>query len=173
MRTIAYSYIGPALTAPVYRDGTLGRAKQHLEATAAGLNRLLAPAAGRAVVSVNKAVVTRSSAVIPLVPLYITFLYRVMRKRKLHEGCVEQAYRLFAEKFDGSGEPIVDDEGRIRLDDWELREDVQAEVSEGLERCLAGDDPDCADVREFREEFLRFHGFAWPAVDYDADVDIS
>ncbi|MBN2353223.1 MAG: enoyl-[acyl-carrier-protein] reductase FabV [Spirochaetales bacterium] len=173
MGTVAYSYIGPALTAAVYREGTLGRAKKHLEATAVGLDGLLSVIGGRAVVSVNKAAVTRSSAVIPLVPLYISFLYRVMRKRGLHEGCIEQAYRLFAEKFADRNAPLVDQEGRIRLDDWELREDVQAEVGEGLELCLAGDDPDCADVREFREEFLRFHGFAWPGVDYGADVDIS
>ncbi len=124
-------------------------------------------------VSVNKAVVTRSSAVIPLVPLYISFLYRVMRAKGLHEGCIEQAYRLFADKFPDGGLPQTDEAGRIRLDDWELREDVQAEVGVSLRRCLAGRDPKCADVAEFREEFLRFHGFAWPGVDYEADVDIS
>jgi enoyl-[acyl-carrier protein] reductase/trans-2-enoyl-CoA reductase (NAD+) len=172
-RTIAYSYIGPTLTAPIYRDGTMGKAKEHLEQTAREMDALLAPLGGRAVVCVNKAIVTRSSAVIPLVPLYLSFLYRVMKEKNVHEGCIEQMYRLFAEKYSGPDSPLTDAEGRIRLDDLELREDVQEEVTKLYDKSISEIESGEIDVREFEEEFLRFHGFAWPGVDYEADVDIS
>lgn len=127
--TVAYSYVGPAITNPVYRDGTIGRAKQHLESTAEKISVKLNELQGTAVVSVNKALVTRASAVIPAVPLYISLLCRVMKEKKIHENCIQQMYRLFQDHLYSDGPITLDEAGRIRLDDLEMREDVQAEVS--------------------------------------------
>ncbi len=128
--TVAYSYIGPEITHAVYRDGTIGKAKNDLEATALRLNEQLGSGGGRAFVSVNKALVTQSSSAIPVVPLYISALYKVMKEKGLHEGCIEQMYRLFSERLYGEGTTQVDEKGLIRVDDWEMREEVQAEVEQ-------------------------------------------
>jgi enoyl-[acyl-carrier protein] reductase/trans-2-enoyl-CoA reductase (NAD+) len=156
--TVAFSYIGPVLTSPIYRDGTLGRAKLHLESTAHELDRLLKAAGGRAFVSVNKALVTRSSSVIPLVPLYISILYKVMKEKGIHEGCIEQMFRLFRDRL-YADTVRVDREGRIRLDDNELREDVQAGVKRLWRRLETGDINEIADLDGFVQEFLAIHGF--------------
>jgi enoyl-[acyl-carrier protein] reductase/trans-2-enoyl-CoA reductase (NAD+) len=168
--TVAFSYIGPAFTTAIYRDGTIGKAKEHLEATARELNRELAPAGGRALVSVNKALVTRASAVIPAVPLYIAVLYKVMKARGLHESCLQQELRLFSDFLYDGRSPALDAEGRIRLDDREMRADVQEEVSRLLERVSSENIERISDIAGFREEFLRHHGFGRPDVDYTADV---
>jgi len=169
--TMAFSYIGPRFTAPIYRDGTMGRAKEHLETTARALQGSMADRGGRAVVSVNKALVTRASAVIPAVPLYIALLYRVMKERGLHEACIHQMDRLFREHLPAEGPIATDAEGRLRLDDWEMREDVQAEVFRRWELAETDTIMTLADVTGFREEFLRFHGFGVEGVDYSAEVD--
>lgn len=169
--TLAYSYIGPVITYPVYRDGTIGRAKEHLEATAHGLNRLLSTVNGRAYVSVNKALVTQSSAAIPVVPLYVSLLYKVMKDKGLHEGCIEQIYRLFAEKMAGP-EVERDAEGRIRLDDWELRPDVQQQVQKLWEQVRSDNIHELSDLEGFRTDFFRLFGFEFPEVDYAQDVDV-
>jgi len=169
--TVAFSYIGPDATAAIYRDGTIGRAKEHLEQTAGKLNRHLAPAGGRALVSINKALVTRASAVIPAVPLYISLLYRVMKAKGLHESCIHQMYRLFADHL-YSGEPLeLDEAGRIRLDDREMQEDVQREVAELWEKVETDNIERLSDIRGFREEFLRHHGFGIQGVDYAEEVE--
>ena len=170
--TLAYSYIGSDFTRPIYRDGTIGQAKEHLEGTAAELGSKLASIGGSARVSVNKAVVTRASAVIPVVPLYMTILFRVMKEKGLHEGTIEQMYRLFAERLYAGGEVPADAEGRIRLDDWELRDDVQSEVRAGWDSISEENLRELADLAEYRSEFLHMHGFGFDEIDYDEDVDL-
>ncbi len=171
--TAALSYVGPEITAPIYRDGTMGRAKRHLEATAREINRRFADQDLRAVISVNKALVTRASAVIPTVTLYISLLYSVMKSKGIHEGCIQQMVRLYRDYFYAADPKPLDSDGRIRLDDWEMRDDVQREVA-ALWRQI--DDDPSRPVREidgFRDEFLRHHGFEMPGVDYDLDVETS
>jgi enoyl-[acyl-carrier protein] reductase / trans-2-enoyl-CoA reductase (NAD+) len=169
--TVAYSYIGPSFTAPIYRDGTIGRAKEHLEQTAGELTRRLSSRGGRAVVSVNKALVTRASAVIPAVPLYIAILYRVMKDKGIHEACIHQIDRLFRDRLCAAPPLLTDPEGRIRLDDWEMREDVQREVAQRWQSASTATIRELADVDGFREEYLRYHGFGVQGVDYTAEVE--
>jgi enoyl-[acyl-carrier protein] reductase/trans-2-enoyl-CoA reductase (NAD+) len=168
--SLAFSYIGPAFTAPIYRDGTIGKAKEHLEATARELNYRLAETGGRALISVNKALVTRASAVIPAVPLYIALLYRVMKTKGLHENCQQQMDRLFRDYLYGTSRPPMDEEGRIRLDDREMRPDVQEEVARLMETISTENVLELSDLEGFRREFLRHHGFGRKEVDYTADV---
>lgn len=169
--TIAYSYIGPSLTKAVYRDGTIGRAKDDLEATAARLNEQLATYGGRAFVTVSKALVTQSSSAIPVVPLYISALYKVMKEKGLQEGCIEQIYRLFAGRLYAEGVTPTDEEGRIRIDDWEMRDDVQTEVAALWGRISTGTIDELTDLQGYRKEFFQLFGFETDGVDYEADVD--
>ncbi len=170
--TVAYSYIGPQITFPLYRDGTIGRAKEHLEETARRLDGELRESGGRAWVSVNKALVTRASSVIPAVPLYLALLYRVMKEKGIHEGTIEQAVRLFTDRLYGDGAPQVDEEGRIRIDDWEMRDDVQAEVQEAWDNVTKENLAELADIEGFQRDFLQIHGFGFDEIDYDADVTV-
>jgi enoyl-[acyl-carrier protein] reductase/trans-2-enoyl-CoA reductase (NAD+) len=172
-KTVAFSYIGPEITHAIYRSGTIGRAKEDLEKTAREMNTELAPAGGEAYVSINKAVVTRASAVIPAVPLYIALLFSVMKEKGIHEGCVEQMIRLFRDRLYTEGKIPVDEEQLIRLDDLEMREDVQGEVSRRWNLVTEENLTELADMDGFREDFLRIHGFAVPGVDYDQEVDFS
>ncbi len=169
--TAALSYVGPAFTAPIYRDGTIGRAKEHLEATAEKIQSRFEHMDLRAVVSVNKALVTRASAVIPSVTLYISLLYAVMKRKELHEGCIEQMYRLYRDYLFAADPKPLDPGGRIRLDDWEMREDVQREVAELWQQVIEDPIRKVPEIDGFRHEFLRHHGFEMPGVDYDQDVD--
>ncbi len=170
IHTIAFSYIGSELTYAFYRHGTLGRAKEHLEQTAQKLDHFLCAMGGRAYTSVNKAVVTRASAVIPGVPLYASILYKVMKDKGIHEGCIEQIMRLFKD-FILSDNPLLDAEGRIRLDDLELRKDVQAEVKQIWQQITSKNLNHFADVEGFKTEFYRFFGFGFPEVDYSDDIN--
>ena len=166
-RTLAYSYVGPKLTWPIYRQGTIGAAKKDLEQTAADLNaKLVSQVGGGAWVSVNKAVVTQASVAIPVVPLYISLLFRVMKQRGVHEGCIEQMQRLcFSHLADGK-EPSLDREGLIRLDDLELRDDIQIAV-EGLWNEVSTDNlEELSDIAGFRREFNNLFGFDVDGVDY-------
>ena len=170
---IAYSYIGPEMTKAVYRDGTIGKAKDHLEATAHELDKEMhEKIKGHAYVSVNKAVVTRSSSVIPTVPLYIGILFKVMKDKGLHEGCIEQMYRLMSEKLYKGGEIPVDSDNRIRLDDWELRDDVQKEVLNYWNQINKDNLKDIADLALFRKDYMNMHGFDVEGIDYSQDVQI-
>jgi enoyl-[acyl-carrier protein] reductase/trans-2-enoyl-CoA reductase (NAD+) len=169
--TIAYSYIGPALTEKVYRKGTIGMAKNHLEASAKLISDKLKAINGRAIISVNKALVTQSSSAIPVIPLYISLLYKVMKEKELHEGCIEQIQRLFADRL-YTGENIpMDDKGRIRLDDWEMRDDVQAEVEALWEQADTESLTAIGDLKGYRNDFLNLFGFEIPGIDYAADSD--
>jgi enoyl-[acyl-carrier protein] reductase / trans-2-enoyl-CoA reductase (NAD+) len=167
--TVAYSYIGPSLTWAIYRNGTIGRAKEHLEQTADRISAKLASIEGRAWVSVNKALVTQASSAIPVVPLYISLLYKVMKAKGTHEGCIEQIYRLFAGRLAGNPQP--DEDGRIRIDDWEMREDVQAEVAALWPQVTTRTLPFISDIEGYRAEFLRLFGFGLPGVDYEAETN--
>ncbi|MFD2672953.1 enoyl-ACP reductase FabV [Marinicrinis sediminis] len=169
--TVAYSYIGPALTYPVYREGTIGRAKDDLEATAHKLHEELQALNGRAYVSVNKALVTQSSAAIPVVPLYISLLYRVMKEKGLHEGCIEQMYRLFADRLYSKEEMATDEKGRIRVDDWEMKPEVQQEVAKLWEQVHTDNLNELSDFTSYQAEFLRLFGFGIEGVDYEQETD--
>ncbi|AFG37486.1 enoyl-ACP reductase FabV [Spirochaeta africana] len=170
--TLALSYIGPEITTAVYRDGTIGQAKKHLEKTAHSLSESLKDIKGTALVSVNKALVTRSSAVIPVVPLYLGVLFKVMQQKGLHEGCVQQMYRLFNEKLSGDA-PQLDEQGRIRLDDYEMRQDVQREVME-IWHTLSDDNlKTAADIDMYEREFMQIHGFGFDNVDYEQDTPVQ
>jgi enoyl-[acyl-carrier protein] reductase/trans-2-enoyl-CoA reductase (NAD+) len=172
-RTVAYSYIGSALTAAIYREGTIGRAKEHLEATARTLDAQLAPLDGRAFVAVNKAVVTLASSAIPFVPLYVGLLYRVMKDKGTHEGCIEQMDRLLRERLYVPGDVPVDEAGRIRLDERELDPGVQRAVEDLWKRATTENLPQLADFDACRRELSRICGFEIEGVNYEADVDVS
>lgn len=166
--TVAYSYIGPEITHPIYADGSIGRAKEHLYRTAQEMNEELSGV--RAYVSVNKALVTQSSAAIPVVPLYISILYKVMKEKGVHEGCIEQMYRLFHDKLYGIA-VRTDTNGYIRLDDYEMQPDVQEEVLKVWD-ALSNENLEAnADLDGYWEDFYRLFGFHAKNVDYDADVD--
>ena len=169
--TVAYSYIGPKLTEPVYRKGTIGRAKDHLEATAFEITKALEGINGKAYVSVNKALVTQASSAIPVIPLYISLLYKVMKAEGIHEGCIEQMQRLFADRLFNGGEIPVDENGRIRVDDWEMREDIQAKVDELWEKATTENLPSIGDLQGYSDDFYNLFGFKIDGVDYTADVN--
>ncbi len=169
--TVAYSYIGPAVTEAVYRRGTIGRAKDHLEATAHVLDKKLADLKGHAYVSVNKALVTQASSAIPVIPLYISILYKIMKGKNLHEGCIEQIYRLFKAHLYGVDQTPVDDQGRIRIDDWEMREDVQNEVSKLWAAATSENLSEIGDLEGYRKDFFTLFGFDMAGVDYQADTN--
>ncbi|OWA36525.1 trans-2-enoyl-CoA reductase [Saccharibacillus sp. O16] len=168
--TVAYSYIGPEVTHAIYREGTIGKAKNDLENTASVLNDSLDSIGGRAFVSVNKALVTQSSSAIPVVPLYISALYQVMKEKELHENCIEQMYRLFADRLYAEQTP-VDEKGLIRLDDWEMREDVQTEVTRRWNELTTENVEQLSDLEGYRREFFQLFGFRADGVDYEADTD--
>ena len=168
--TVAYSYIGPEITHPIYKDGSIGRAKAHLAATAKEITNSIDGVT--AYVSVNKALVTQSSSAIPVVPLYISILYKVMKDMGLHEGCIEQMYRMFAEKLYGDGVK-TDAEGLIRLDDREMREDVQKKVMEIWQNISDENISVNADLDGYRSDFSKLFGFESDGVDYEADCDTA
>jgi len=169
----AYSYIGPPLSHPIYKDGTIGKAKEDLERAARSLNARHAVSGLGAFVSINKAVVTRSSAVIPIIPLYVSVLFKVMKEDGGHEDCLDQMARLFSDRlYASAGRPVpVDGEGRIRLDELEMRDSVQNKVLELMGKIDQETLPKLADLEGFKADFLRVHGFGIPGVDYEADVD--
>ncbi|MDO6813430.1 enoyl-ACP reductase FabV [Tenacibaculum soleae] len=168
--TVAYSYIGPEVTKPVYRNGTIGAAKDDLEATAFKISDDLKSINGNAYVSVNKALVTQASSAIPVIPLYISLLFKVMKEKGIHEGCIEQIQRLYSERLFG-GDLDLDAKGRIRVDDWEMREDVQAEISELWKKATTENLAELGDLEGYSNEFFKLFGFKVDGVDYDADVN--
>lgn len=169
--TVAYSYIGPEVTEAVYRKGTIGRAKDHLEATAFEITKDLASLNGKAYVSVNKALVTQASSAIPVIPLYISLLYKIMKSEGIHEGCIEQIQRLYQQRlYTGQAVP-TDDKGRIRIDDWEMRDDVQAKVAALWKESTTESLPEIGDLAGYKQDFLNLFGFGFEGVDYLADAD--
>lgn len=172
VKTIAYSYIGPELTYPIYREGTIGRAKADLEKTTEILNQKLASVQGEAYVSVNKCLVTQASAAIPVVPLYISLLYKVMKQHNRHEGCIEQITRLFNDRLYTANKTIaVDDKGLIRIDDWEMLPEIQSEISRLWPLVTTENALDLTDLEGCRHEFYRLFGFDLAKVDYALETD--
>ncbi|MGE3317939.1 MAG: enoyl-ACP reductase FabV [Candidatus Berkiella sp.] len=169
-KTVAYSYIGPQLTYPIYREGTIGKAKNHLEATATQLNNILKAIDGQAFVSVNKALVTQASAAIPVVPLYISLLYKVMKEQQLHEDCIQQIWRLFKDRLYEANVP-VDPQGLIRLDDYEMKPEVQAAVAKLWDTVSTDNIMAVSDLAGYRREFHKLFGFEVEGVDYAKDCD--
>lgn len=167
-QTYAYSYIGPELTWPIYKNGTIGKAKEDLERVQRALDAKLAPLSGKAWVSVNKALVTQASSAIPVVPLYISLLYKVMKQQGSHEDCIEQMDRLFRERF---SDPQPDEAGRIRLDDWEMEPKVQQPVIDAWHQVNTDNLRDLGDFEGYQQSFLKLFGFGLAGVDYDADTD--
>ena len=171
VKTVAYSYIGPSLTEAVYRKGTIGRAKDHLEASAFSISDSLKSVDGEAFVSVNKALVTQASSAIPVIPLYISLLYKIMKEKGIHEGCIEQIQRLFQDRlFTGKSIP-TDNKGRIRIDDWEMRDDVQAKVATLWKEAVTENLAEIGDLEGYRKDFLNLFGFDFAGVDYKADTN--
>jgi enoyl-[acyl-carrier protein] reductase/trans-2-enoyl-CoA reductase (NAD+) len=169
--TVAYSYIGPEVTEAVYRKGTIGQAKDHLEATAFEISKDLASLNGKAYVSVNKALVTQASSAIPVIPLYISLLYKIMKAEGIHEGCIEQIQRLFQNRLYTGQEVPTDDKGRIRIDDWEMRDDVQAKVAALWKESTTESLPEIGDLAGYKQDFLNLFGFGFDGVDYLADAN--
>lgn len=175
--SIAFSYIGPEQTHAIYTNGTIGQAKTDLEYAAKELSEKMKCINGKAFVSVNKALVTQSSSAIPVVPLYISLLYKVMKEKNLHEDCIEQAHRLFDYLYCNSNNDWehvqVDEQGRIRLDNLEMREDVQEKVKDLWSKISNDNLLELSDVKGYRNSFLQIFGFNIPGIDYEADIDIN
>lgn len=169
--TVAYSYIGPEVTEAVYRKGTIGRAKDHLEATAFEITDKLADIKGKAYVSVNKALVTQASSAIPVIPLYISLLYKIMKAEGIHEGCIEQIQRLYSERLYTGHEVPTDDKGRIRIDDWEMRNDIQEKIAKLWGESTTETLVELGDLAGYKQDFLNLFGFGFEGVDYQADTN--
>lgn len=171
VKTVAYSYIGPTYTHAIYRDGTIGAAKKDIERTAREIDaELKKTIGGEAYISVNKGLVTRSSAVIPLIPLYISILFKIMKANGTHEGCIEQMERLFAERLYAGKAVPTDEEHRIRIDERELDPKVQAEVAKYMPIVNEDNIAKLGDIEGYRHDFLATNGFDIAGIDYDADV---
>jgi enoyl-[acyl-carrier protein] reductase/trans-2-enoyl-CoA reductase (NAD+) len=171
VKTVAYSYIGPEVTWPIYRDGSIGKAKADVEVAAKKIEADLAALGCKAYVSINKALVTQASSAIPVVPLYISLLYKIMKEKGLHEGCIEQMYRLFAENLYGKGKLNLDSEGRIRIDDKEMQDDVQNAVKVLWEKVSTENLKEISDFATYRSDFLKLFGFGFAEVNYDEPID--
>lgn len=169
--TVAYSYIGPSVTEAVYRKGTIGMAKNDLEATAFTISDSLKDVHGKAYVSVNKALVTQASSAIPVIPLYISLLYKIMKEEGIHEGCIEQIQRLFQNRLYTGKDVPLDEAGRIRIDDWEMREDVQSRITTLWKDATTENLPSIGDLAGYKTDFLNLFGFDVPGVNYQADVN--
>lgn len=172
VKTVAYSYIGPAITHAIYKDGTIGKAKEHLRKTADKLNtQLQATLQGEAFISVDKAVVTQASAAIPVVPLYISILFKLMKEKGTHEGCIEQIYRLFKDYLfstsNKSTDPLLD----IRLDNFEMEDEIQQKITEIWPLVTSENLQELTDVKGYLEDFYKLFGFNVEGVDYNENVD--
>ncbi len=171
-QTVAYSYIGPEVTWPIYKNGTIGYAKNDLERAAKSLDaKLKTNGGGRAFVSVNKALVTQASSAIPVVPLYISILYKIMKERGTHERCIEQIQRLFATQMYNGCTPQFDDAGRVRVDDLEMVPEVQSAVREIWPTVTTANLVEKTDIAGYRSEFLKLFGFGLEGVNYEEEVE--
>lgn len=166
--TVAYSYIGPKITFPIYAEGSIGMAKKDLYKSSDIINEKFASVSSY--IAINKALVTQSSAAIPVVPLYITLLYKQMKAKGVHEGCIEQMARLFLDKM--AGEVETDENGFVRMDDWEMADDIQEAVAKNWDAVTSENVKELADIDGYWDEFYKMFGFKIDGVDYSADVDI-
>ena len=171
-QAVAYSYIGPDVTWAIYKNGTIGLAKNDLERASRNIDSLLKlNGGGRAFISVNKALVTQASSAIPVVPLYISILYKIMKAKGSHEGCIEQIQRLFATHMYSPKGPSFDEGGRIRVDDWEMVPEIQMAVRDIWPLVTTENLAELTDIAGYRTEFLKLFGFGLPGIDYEADVE--
>ena len=170
--SLAYSYIGPELTYPIYRSGTIGMAKKDLEKAAERIDAILKLHRGKAFVSINKALVTQASSAIPVVQLYVSILYKVMKEKGIHEDCIRQIQRLFATQLYNDNFLDFDDAGRVRIDNLELRDDVQKEVFEIWPKVNTQNLNELTDFAGYKSEFMKLFGFGRPDIDYSKDVEI-
>ncbi len=169
-KTTAYTYLGERITWDIYWHGTIGQAKKDLDKRVVDIRQRLAAKGGDARVSVLKAVVTQASSAIPIMPLYLSLLFKVMKADGSHEGCIEQVYGLFRNSL-YSDAPVLDDEGRLRADGLELRDEIQQAVAEAWDQVTTENLHDLTDFAGYKHEFLKLFGFDIDGVDYDADVD--
>jgi len=173
-KTISYTYIGAKQTWPIYGKAAIGKAKEDLDRAAKALHHYLSAKEGTAYVAVMKAIVTQASSAIPIMPLYISLLYKVMKENGLHEGAIEQIYRLFATQL-FNNKPVDamkrDEAGRIRMDDWELREDIQEKVEDLWAKVDTQNLYEMTDFKGYQADFLKLFGFGFSAVNYEADVN--
>jgi enoyl-[acyl-carrier protein] reductase / trans-2-enoyl-CoA reductase (NAD+) len=170
--SVAYSYIGPEVTWPIYKNGTIGLAKNGLERSARKIDAMLkVNGYGRAFISVNKALVTQASSAIPVVPLYISILYKIMKAKNTHEGCIEQIQRLFATQMYNGSALGFDDAGRVRIDDWEMRPEIQTEVAKIWPQVTTENLAALTDIVGYRTEFLKLFGFGLPGINYESEVE--
>ena len=169
-KTTAFTYIGEKMTWDLYWDGTIGMAKKDLDTKVLSIREKLAATGGDARVSVLKAVVTQASSAIPVMPLYLAILFKEMKLDRSHEGCIEQLYRLFTECL-YSDSPRTDEEGRLRVDELEMRPEVQAKVAEAWAQITTENLAELTDFAGYKHEFLKLFGFQMAGVDYDAEVN--
>ena len=171
VKTVSYSYIGTDITWPIYWHGALGKAKEDMDRAADALREALADISGTANVAVLKSVVTQASAAIPVMPLYIAMGFKVMKQLGIHEGCIEQINRMFRSQLYRDGGAELDAAARIRMDDWELRDDVQDTVKQLWPQVTDDNLFELTDYQGYKDEFLKLFGFGIAGIDYDADVD--
>lgn len=172
--TIAYSYIGSPRTYRIYRGGTIGTAKRHLESTALKINKEWQNSInGKAFISVNKALVTKASAYIPTFLLYAAVLYKVMKEKGVHENCIMQIQRMFSEKIYCGNKLKLDESGKLRMDDWELKEDIQNEVNDLWNKITPDNFKELSDYQGYKKAFMNLNGFEIEGVDYKEDIDIE
>jgi enoyl-[acyl-carrier protein] reductase/trans-2-enoyl-CoA reductase (NAD+) len=170
VKTIAYSYIGTDITWPIYWNGALGKAKEDMDRAASAIREQLSPIDGSANIAVLKSVVTQASAAIPVMPLYIAMGFKVMKEQKIHEGCIEQINRMFREQLYTSTGADLDEQHRIRMDDWELRDEVQNKIKQLWPQVTTENLFELSDYQGYKDEFLKLFGFGLDGVDYDADI---
>lgn len=173
VKTVAYTYIGPEVTWAIYKNGTIGKAKEHLEQSAKNITKMLESKDGNAYISVNKALVTQASSAIPVVPLYISLLFKIMKEKGTHEGCIEQMYRLFADRMYNKGDLQLDDAGRIRVDDLEMNPEVQQKIKDLWPSVTTDNLDEFADFDGYQKDFLKLFGFEVEGVDYTQDVEVE
>ncbi len=171
VKTASYSYIGTEITWPIYWHGALGKAKEDMDRAAAAIRKSLAPLNGSANVAVLKSVVTQASAAIPVMPLYISICFKVMKQKNIHEGCLEQIDRLFRSSLYATGNAMLDEQQRIRMDDWELRDEVQNSVKQLWPTVTTENLFELTDYQGYKDEFLKLFGFGFSGINYQADVD--
>ncbi|MDP4597892.1 MAG: trans-2-enoyl-CoA reductase family protein [Pseudomonadales bacterium] len=168
--TTNYTYLGSEVTWPIYYHGTIGKAKEDLDRAARALQVPLAAVHGKAYVAVMKGLMTQAASAIPGMSIYLSLLFKIMKQKGSHEGCVEQTTRLFQNLFNGDALQL-DESGRLRLDDWELQDDIQAFVKANWAKVTADNLMEISDFAGYRQAFLQMHGFDFPEVDYEAEID--
>lgn len=171
VKTVSYSYIGTEITWPIYWHGALGKAKEDMDRAATSLRDVLSDINGSANMVVLKSVITQASAAIPVMPLYISMALKIMKEKGLHEGCIEQINRLFRSQLYNNKVAELDDEARIRMDDWELKDEVQDSIKELGPGVTSENIFELTDYQGYKDEFLKLFGFGIAGIDYEADVD--